>query len=396
VIRYEKPHRWIAYDAAALLQELTEAKAAILALSAVPYQRDWVEALQAQQLKREVAGTSRIEGAEFTDRELDAAMRETPEQLRTRSQRQASAAATTYRWLGTIERDRPIDASIILGIHRNMVHGADDDHCPPGRLRQRDENVNFGVPRHRGVEGGPECEAAFNELVRALQTEFSRYDPLVQALAAHYHLAAMHPFLDGNGRTARALEALLLARAGLRDSCFIAMSNYYYEEKAKYLDALSAVRADGSHDLTPFLKFCLRGIATQAGWALREVHHQVSKTLYKNLMFELFGRLKSPKRRVMAKRQVKLLETLLPKEEMDLDQLVEETTANYSGLRTPRKAVIRDLNELIALGAIRAEKTGTRSYKIAVRLAWPTETTESDFMTRVKELPKAKTRMLLS
>ena len=38
----------------------------------------------------------------------------------------------------------------------------------------------------------------------------------------------MHPFVDGNGRTARALEALMLQRAGLRDSSFIAMSNYYY------------------------------------------------------------------------------------------------------------------------------------------------------------------------
>jgi Fic family protein len=39
--------------------------------------------------------------------------------------------------------------------------------------------------------------------------------------------AAMHPFADGNGRTARALEALLLQRAGLREACFIPMSNYF-------------------------------------------------------------------------------------------------------------------------------------------------------------------------
>ena len=61
----------------------------------------------------------------------------------------------------------------------------------------------------------------------------------------------MHPFLDGNGRTARALEALLLGRAGLRDSAFIAMSNYYYDEKAKYLAALAETR-ERDHDLTGF------------------------------------------------------------------------------------------------------------------------------------------------
>lgn len=51
----------------------------------------------------------------------------------------------------------------------------------------------------------------------------------------------MHPFLDGNGRTARAVEALMLQRAGLRDALFIAMSNYYYDEKTVYLAALAEV-----------------------------------------------------------------------------------------------------------------------------------------------------------
>ncbi|MPY72582.1 MAG: hypothetical protein GEU92_21360, partial [Alphaproteobacteria bacterium] len=46
----------------------------MLALTQIPYQRSWAEQLQQDQLKREVAGTSRIEGAEFTERELDAAI----------------------------------------------------------------------------------------------------------------------------------------------------------------------------------------------------------------------------------------------------------------------------------------------------------------------------------
>ena len=49
-----------------------EAKAAILALTRMPYQRSWADELQYIQLKREVAGTSRIEGAEFTEKELEA------------------------------------------------------------------------------------------------------------------------------------------------------------------------------------------------------------------------------------------------------------------------------------------------------------------------------------
>ena|ERR1700722_1173045 len=74
VVRYNTPCSWIHYDLNAVAPELIEAKAAILALIKTPYQRNWVDALQEIQLKREVAGTSRIEGADFTERELDIAL----------------------------------------------------------------------------------------------------------------------------------------------------------------------------------------------------------------------------------------------------------------------------------------------------------------------------------
>ena len=276
MIPYAFPKDWIIYDGPAITNALAEAKAAVLSLRTVPYQRRWVEVLQKIELKREVAGTSRIEGAEFTERELDAALNDTAEQLLTRSQKQAHAAVQTYRWLAKIPADKPISRDLILAIHRHIVTGADDDHCPPGELRHRDENVHFGTPRHRDVDGGEECERAFDAFTSALQHEYRGHDPLVQAIAAHYHLAAMHPFLDGNGRTARALEALMLQRAGLRDTSFIAMSNYYYDEKTNYLTALAETR-QGDHDLTPFLIFALKGVAFQSQRLLKEIQHEISK-----------------------------------------------------------------------------------------------------------------------
>ena len=87
MIKYGLPKDWIRYSPSIVAKELAEAKAAVLSLRTIPYQRSWVEALQQMELKREVAGTSRIEGAEFTERELEVAMKETPEQLLTRSQR---------------------------------------------------------------------------------------------------------------------------------------------------------------------------------------------------------------------------------------------------------------------------------------------------------------------
>jgi Fic family protein len=395
IVDYEMPRSWIAYDLLAILDEFTAAKAAMLALTEIPYQRSWAEKLQKIQLKREVAGTSRIEGAEFTERELEAAMRETPEQLETRSQKQAAAAVATYRWIAELPLDRPWDETLITDVHRRLVTGCDDDHCPPGRLRERDQNVTFGAPRHRGVEGGAECLRGVRGLVEAVRSTYRAHDPLIQALALHYHAAAMHPFLDGNGRTARALEALMLQRAGLRDTLFIAMSNYYYEQKSGYLNALNDTRSQG-HDLTPFLKFALKGIATQCRRLFSEIRQQVAKALYRNTVTDLFGRTKSPRKRVMSNRHVQLLTLLLDEDEMTLTELTRRTAHLYA-LKNPYKSLVRDLNYLIELGAARATRLPEDAgFLLSVRLEWPTTITETEFFRLVKAMPKARGHGFLS
>lgn len=394
-ILYTLPSQWLRYDARALVAVLTDAKAGVLSLTTMPIQRGWVEELQAIQLKREVAGTSRIEGADFTENELEEALQETPEQLLTRSQRQAHAAVKTYRWIASLADDRPMSADLIRKIHAFIVTGADDDHCPPGILRGKDQNVVFGRPRHRGVEGGAECERAFASLMKAVQQEFPQHDLLIQALALHYHFAALHPFLDGNGRTARAVEALMLQRAGLRDSLFIAMSNYYYDEKEAYLATLKEVRERG-HDLTPFLHFGLKGIAQQCQRLFREIRRNVSKALYRNVMHDLFKRLESDRKRVLAKRQLKILEVLLERDSLELEQLVNAVDRHYFQLKNPMKALIRDVNQLISLRAITAEKSERGKYRIRLRLEWATEITETAFFEAVKRFPQAKTYLAVS
>ena len=395
VIRYQLPQNWIKYDRAGIVEELTNAKAAMLALTQIPYQRSWADKLQWVQLKREVAGTSRIEGAQFTERELEAAMRDTPEQLETRSQKQAAAAVATYRWIAALPSDRPIDEQLIREVHRRLVSGCDDDHCPPGELRKRDENVTFGAPRHRGADGGEECQEGIRRLVESGRTVFQEHDPLIQALALHYHFAAMHPFLDGNGRTARALEALLLQRVGLRDTLFIAMSNYYYEQKVGYLNALNETRAR-EHDLTPFLKFGLKGIETQCRRLFEEIKLHVAKALFRNTMMDLFGRLKSPRKRVMSDRHVQLLSFLLEQEEITLSELAKKT-AHFYRVKNPYKALVRDVSYLIGLKAVAAKRVpNEREFLISIRLEWPTTITETEFFKRVKEMPKAKVHGFLS
>jgi len=389
------PRDWIDYDRLSVFDELMAAKAAMLALTQMPYQRSWAGELQKVQLKREVAGTSRIEGAEFTEKELGAAMRETPAQLETRSQKQAAAAVLTYRWIAQLPSDRPMEVALICDVHWRLVSNCDDDHCAPGQWRGRDQNVTFGASRHRGCEGGDDGKAASNGLAAAARTAFRAHDPLIQALALHYHFAAMHPFLDGNGRTARALEAIMLQRIGLRDTLFIAMSNYYYEHKTAYLTALNETRA-AWHNLTPFLKFPLKGVEAQCRRLFEEIRLQVTKALFRNTMTDLFGRLTSPRKRALSGRHVQLLTLLLEEEEMTLAVPIERTRQFY-GVGNPYKALIRDLNYLIGLRAVTAQRLAkNQGFLLRIALDWPTKITETEFFRQMKDLPKGKVYGFLS
>ena len=384
---------WIRYRADGVVNALVDAKSLVRALRTTPYQRDWVDELQALQLKMEVAGTSRIEGAEFTDAELEEALRPTAGDLRTRSQRQARAAAETYRWIATLPDDLPIDERLILELHRRMVTGCDDDHCAPGRIRGPDENVTFGIPKHRGCEGGVPLQAALSALISALNREYRGHDPLVQAIALHYHFAAMHPFEDGNGRTSRALEALLLQRAGLRDTAFIAMSNYYHEEKIRSLELLAEVRGL-DHDLTPFLTFALQGVAAQCERLLRGIEVEIRRAMFRNTMYDLFHRLKSPRRRVIADRQLQVLRLLLrtPESRMPLADLLERTEDVYRGLAGGRRARNRDLSQLIELGAVSVVPSEeSKKFVLQLNLDWPAQIRESEFFEKIEKMPRAKT-----
>jgi Fic family protein len=396
VVRYELPSNWIAYDQVEVCAALAEAKAAVSSLVSTPFQRGWVEKLQQIQLKMEIAGTSRIEGADFTEHELDAALQpDLPTHLLvTRSQRQANAAVRAYRWISTLESDRPINDGLIRQVHSMIVAGCDDDHCEPGKLRGPDCNVTFGLPRHRGCEGGPECDRAFSALLSAVTKDFPRHDLLVQAIALHYHLAAMHPFLDGNGRTARALEALVLQRAGLRDSAFIAMSNYYYDEKTRYLEVLSEVRAH-EHALTPFLVFALRGVTVQCGRLFAEIRRNMQKALFRNTMYDLFNRLVSKRTRVIKERQIEILKILLTSETVELDELHKATADSYRSLKDGERAFVRDIISLRSLGALTAAKVDGERINISIELDWPTKITESTFFAAIRKMPRGKTYKIL-
>ena len=97
ISRYLRPQQWARYDAAAVMDPLIAAKTAAGILRGLPYLPQWIAQVHEEQLRLEAVGTSRIEGAEFTQREQDEALAPESATRRdlTHSQRQLRAAEAT-------------------------------------------------------------------------------------------------------------------------------------------------------------------------------------------------------------------------------------------------------------------------------------------------------------
>ena len=174
------------------------------------------------------------------------------------------------------------------------------------------------------------------------------------------------------------------------------MSNYYYEEKVAYLSALAEARSKG-HDLTPFLRFGLRGIESQCRLLLSEIRFHVKKALFRNTATELFGRLSSPRKRVMSARHVHLLNLLLDKQREEITEPeFDRLTRHLYKVQNQKKALIRDLNYLFGLGALKVERRADGALLLSADLEWPTQITETEFFRRVKAMPKGKVHGFLS
>jgi Fic family protein len=86
----------------------------------------------------------------------------------------------------------------------------------------------------------------------------SGLDPLVVMAAAHYQFEAIHPFSDGNGRTGRILNVLLLLEAGLLEQPVLYLSRFIIQNKDEYYRRLLAVTSDGEWE--PWILFMLQAV----------------------------------------------------------------------------------------------------------------------------------------
>lgn len=114
------------------------------------------------------------------------------------------------------------------------------------------------------------------ERLRALLSNWERFlhehqeiDPLVRMAVGHYQFEAIHPFTDGNGRTGRVLNLLLLVQEGLLSVPVLYLSRYILQHKADYHRLILAVTA--KQEWEPWILFMLESVRDTAAWTMSKI-----------------------------------------------------------------------------------------------------------------------------
>lgn len=122
----------------------------------------------------------------------------------------------------------------------------------------RNEQTGEVVYQPPSPEHVPEL---MGQLERYLHDEVTS-DPLIRMAVAHHQFETIHPFYDGNGRTGRIVNVLLLVRDGLLDSPILYLSRYISQTKDRYYKELQHLRDTG--DWEGWLVYLLNGVAVTA------------------------------------------------------------------------------------------------------------------------------------
>ena len=114
------------------------------------------------------------------------------------------------------------------------------------------------------------------DLLRSLLANWERFlhegtaiDPLVRMAAAHYQFEAIHPFTDGNGRTARVLNSLFFISEGLLTLPILYLSRYIMQHKTDYYRLLREVTENGAWEA--WILFMLKGVEETSQWTVSKI-----------------------------------------------------------------------------------------------------------------------------
>jgi Fic family protein len=384
-LKYEESHKWLTFSGDAmekagpeLWMKLGECQSKCDHLSKYPLRPDVAESIHRMYMAKGVLATTAMEGNTLSEAEvrklLDGEL-ELPPSREYLAQEVQNIVDECNRILAKAAagKEVPLVTDRIKEINKIILNGLKlEEHVQPGVIR----TYEVGVGLYKAAPPR-ECELLLDKMCQWLSDPkfFGKdSDPrsmvfgIIKAILAHLYLAWIHPFGDGNGRTARLIEFQILIAARVPSPAAHLLSNHYYRTRADYYKQLHLASVSGG-DVLPFITYAVQGFLDGLREQIEEVKKQVIDVVWSKYVAERFTDKTSPanqRRHALIEELSKLIEPKAVTYEQ-IPIITPRATKLYSKL-SPR-TLIRDLNELYKMrliefenGLIRAKKEVTNAW----------------------------------
>ncbi len=226
----------------------------------------------------------------------------------------------------------------VLDIHKRITKDVIEDPRESGRYRKKRVVVGNRLGR---IVYTPPPPAEVPRLMKGFvvwlgSAPAQSIDAVLEAGIAHYEFVRIHPFVDGNGRTARALATLILYARGFDIKRFFALDDYYDSDRAAYYRALQSVDPNDL-DLTSWLEYFTDGVAI----SVLSVKERVLRLSSDRLRRDIKGQIS------LTDRQMRIVELIHGRGAISSKELQQL-------FHISRQATHKEISKLVKLGVIKS------------------------------------------
>jgi Fic family protein len=241
------------------LNKITEARTIIMNSPLIP---KWEVSLRKRALLTNAHSSTAIEGNILSLEEVTALSEGRDIMVKRKDKQEVLNYLEMLDKIPKFAKIIPFKKSDFLKIHKIIVNNTLKDPEDEGRFRTR--QVVVGNKYTGEIVFKPPQTKKVSELVdRFLNwlnlTTINNLSPVIAAGITHYEIVRIHPFVDGNGRTARIIATLILYKSGFDTKRFFALDDYYDQDRARYYNTLKNIDQN-TLDLTDWLEYFTEGL----------------------------------------------------------------------------------------------------------------------------------------
>lgn len=370
---YERTNPWFKFQldmrpaSAEIWLDVGEIASKCEHLAHLPLRPETREQMHRIYLAKGVAATTAIEGNTLSEADVrkavDGKLKVSPSKEYLKQEVDNIIAACNGIGKVVVSSDPPlISAELISSYNRHVLESLPlDKDIVPGELRGHQVVVGdvYRAP------AAADCGYLLEKLCTWLQGDDFKATKsremvyaIIKAIIAHLYLVWIHPFGDGNGRTARLLEFHILLAAGVPSPAAHLLSNHYNLTRSEYYRQLDQASKSGG-DVIPFLRYAVRGFVDGLHEQMNFIWDQHWHIVWRDHVHEQFHNLTHPS----DIRQKQLALDLAVKADWvalaGIPELTPLLAKAYAGKTT--KTVQRDLNQLEKMNLIAREGRKVRA-----------------------------------